>query len=491
MSNTLCIGKGEDALAALRHFGLAKPGEPLRLHLGCGEQRLEGYVNIDYPPARHEIMDVRADVHADILDLAFPEQSVDEIRLHHVFEHFDRVIALGLLLRWHLWLRPGGLLRIETPDLEGSAAELTSPGPFSRKMAAVRHLAGDHASSWGLHLEAYFPERLLRTLETLGFEAVRTRSWRWDREPYLCNVEVVASKGAALALGELLERAARVLRWSMVHATEEPAFQAWERRLDAFMLAGPEGGAKLSPTFPAPAGPADIKEIHDFNQRARDAWVRARAAEIPSGSRVLDVGAGTCPYRKDFAHCAYVAQDFMGLPDIRLDGRVGYGPIDVVSEASALPFAGGVFDVVLCTEVLEHVPDPAAVVREMARTLRPGGLLLLTTPLGCGLHQEPHHHYGGFTPHWYRRVLDECGLDALGVTPNGGFFKHLAQECARVSWLAETDQGLRERLGAETVALFAQSLPRLLYSLDADHFVEGFTVGYFVEARKRPAAALD
>src|SRR5262249_21774178 len=80
-----------DNLSVLKAAGLWQEGEPLRLHLGCGEQHFPGFVNIDYPPEHHRVMQVRADAYANILQMCFPKASVDEIRLHHVFEHFNRV----------------------------------------------------------------------------------------------------------------------------------------------------------------------------------------------------------------------------------------------------------------------------------------------------------------------------------------------------------------------------------------------------------------
>src|SRR5262245_31626356 len=134
-----------------------------------------------------------------------------------------------------------------------------------------------------------------------------------------------------------------------------------------------------------------------YNTHLRRAWVRKQAEKIPSGARILDVGAGIGQYRGLFAHCRYEAPDFGQEP-----GTVGsYTAMDYVSYICAIPVEDGSFDVVLCTEVLEHVPDPGRAVLEMARILRPGGTLLLTAPLGSILHQEPYHYYGGYTPHWY------------------------------------------------------------------------------------------
>ena len=150
----------------IRHSHLWSEGQPLRLHLGCGENHFEGYINIDYPPSEHTVqIKAGADIFADIMELDFPDCSVDEVRLHHVFEHFNRSTALGLLVRWHRWLKVGGRLHIETPDLVGNAKLLLSDLPWKVKMAVVRHLAGSHEALWANHIDHWFPERFVRTLE--------------------------------------------------------------------------------------------------------------------------------------------------------------------------------------------------------------------------------------------------------------------------------------------------------------------------------------
>jgi len=171
-------------------------------------------------------------------------------------------------------------------------------------------------------------------------------------------------------------------------------------------------------------------DLFAFNLRNRDKWIAKQAATLPAGSKVLDVGAGSAPYRTLFAHCCYKTQDFSQLRDDQLRNG-GYAPIDFVSDARCIPVPDGSFDAVVCTEVLEHVPDPIAVVREFGRIVGPGGRLILTAPLGSGIHQEPFHFYGGYTPFWYERFLSEAGFDTITVAPNDGTFRHIAQETIR------------------------------------------------------------
>jgi SAM-dependent methyltransferase len=235
------------------------------------------------------------------------------------------------------------------------------------------------------------------------------------------------------------------------------------------------------------SAPPPILEIQGFNARNRDAWVAEQAKAVPAGARVLDVGAGTCPYRKLFAHARYEAHDFTqyeGYHDSE-KGEGLYGTMDYVSDVTAIPVPEASFDFVLCTEVLEHVPEPIAAVAEMARILKPGGLMLLTAPLGSGLHQEPYHFYGGYTPHWYRMVAERFGLDVEEIAPNGGTFRHIAQECARVSWTLERHAHLHGALAPAVGHLFGELLPRFLTTLDDRLDDAQFTVGYHVRLRKR------
>jgi predicted SAM-dependent methyltransferase len=94
-----------------------RPRRGARIHLGCGDIYLSEYLNVDYPPELGVASGTsRPDVEADIVSLDCPPDAVAEIRLHHVFEHFERAVALALLVRWYEWLSPGGVLTIETPD---------------------------------------------------------------------------------------------------------------------------------------------------------------------------------------------------------------------------------------------------------------------------------------------------------------------------------------------------------------------------------------
>ncbi len=230
-----------------------------------------------------------------------------------------------------------------------------------------------------------------------------------------------------------------------------------------------------------------------FNLRNRDRWVAAQAARLSRGKHVLDVGAGSAPYRGLFSHCVYRTQDFVALRPDQLRGG-NYGQIDYVCDAKAILVPDASFDVVLCTEVLEHHAEPILLIHEFARILSDGGILLLTAPLGSGIHQEPHHFYGGYTPFWYRKILTEAGFDGIVIEANAGSLRHFAQESIRfvrmtrpfalnMPFIAELCWIPIWLLLAPVLAGVVPLAAKLLDRFDNE---KRFTVGYHVYAEKWP-----
>lgn len=205
----------------------------MKLHLGCGAHYLPEYVNVDQEPEKHSVMasHVVADVYGDITELAYDPGSIDEIRSHHVFEHFDRVTAMAQLIKWHNWLRVGGLLRIEVPDFEGCVDQFQKEDTsHAVKMALIRHLAGSHEAPWACHVDQWFPERFHRTLSKLGFVDITVKKRQWAVEPYLANIDVTAIKSGNRFVTEQLMCAAELFEESLL-SSETALKVLWSKQL--------------------------------------------------------------------------------------------------------------------------------------------------------------------------------------------------------------------------------------------------------------------
>jgi SAM-dependent methyltransferase len=148
-------------------------------------------------------------------------------------------------------------------------------------------------------------------------------------------------------------------------------------------------------------------------------WLKAQAAELGAGPRVrvLDVGCGVKPYYPFFADVAseYVGVDAVENPMADLRGLV-----------EALPVEDASFDVVLCTQVLEHCGDPARAVRELRRVIRPGGRVLASTHGVQVYHPSPTDYYRWTHDGLRMLFTNNAEWSSLDVTPAAGTASALA-----------------------------------------------------------------
>ncbi len=136
--------------------------------------------------------------------------------------------------------------------------------------------------------------------------------------------------------------------------------------------------------------------------------LRRELSDLPSPTRdVLDVYCGTRPYEALLpAGVRYVGMDVTDYA----------GVADVVT-AEFLPFPDESFDLVLCTEAFDFVPDPVAGLAEMRRVLRPGGKLLMTVSLVWEYRRDILQHR--FSGPELAALFGE-GWDDVEVRENGG-----------------------------------------------------------------------
>lgn len=189
--------------------------------------------------------------------------------------------------------------------------------------------------------------------------------------------------------------------------------------------------------------------------------------------QVLDVGGGTGRYRKLFAHTEYRI----------LDPNPDNNP-DVIGFAEHLPFPDASMDGIVCTQVLADIWEVHTAAKEIARVLKPGGLLLLADSLMNEEHNAP-HDFWRFTQYTFRKLL-ENSFDILALEPRGGYHGVRAQNAIRY---AIGKHRLYERPFLGRIAhLWASCIGRFALWRDARDTSEigkSFTIGYCIFAKRK------
>ncbi len=171
--------------------------------------------------------------------------------------------------------------------------------------------------------------------------------------------------------------------------------------------------------------------------------------------RTLDVGSGGSSYGRFFPNRVSIDIDPARKPD-------------VVADAHDIPFKDGEFEVVLCTEVLEHVKDPKKVISELGRVLKPGGRVILTTRFVYPLHDTP-HDYWRFTKYGLRELFRDWEVvELVGETKN---FSTIAALLQRICFQSSL-------VGGKVTKLFLFVVAWILSHLN------GFTTKEFGDIKK-------
>lgn len=117
----------------------------------------------------------------------------------------------------------------------------------------------------------------------------------------------------------------------------------------------------------------------------RSLWKQISEYSKSAKGKILDFGCGSKPYETAFSVCdSYTGLDIAQSGHDHTNSR-----IDVLYDGKKIPFADKTFDKIVCFEVFEHLEDPDTSLREIARVMRNGGELFITTPFIYGEHEIP------------------------------------------------------------------------------------------------------
>ena len=161
-----------------------------------------------------------------------------------------------------------------------------------------------------------------------------------------------------------------------------------------------------------PGQDADLS--YSLRRHFIDEFYARHMARLSSGSQVLDLGGERVHKRGRFNIERY-------------DFRVVYANLstakrpDVQADAAHLPLEDDCIDVVLCSELLEHVPDPFRVLVETRRVLRTDGIILISVPFLHRIHGDP-HDYGRYTDLFWSENLTNAGFVDVEIEKQGLFW---------------------------------------------------------------------
>lgn len=195
---------------------------------------------------------------------------------------------------------------------------------------------------------------------------------------------------------------------------------------------------------------------------------------------VLDAGCGGQAYRRFLAADRYLGMEY----------NRSVQP-DLLGDVQRLPFADASFDNLLCTEVLEHVPEPGQAMDELYRVLKPGGRALITAPMCWNLHYQPYDFYR-YTRYGLAYMAGRSGFEVELTERLGGFWSLFGSRFVDTAtqvlsrWLKPLPTKVRHGV----ILLFSVPVSLLFYALAAcfDRLDETDAIGWLVILRK-PASA--
>jgi SAM-dependent methyltransferase len=152
-----------------------------------------------------------------------------------------------------------------------------------------------------------------------------------------------------------------------------------------------------------------------FDLQAGSVWNDLAELVTEASGKVVDVGCGGQPYRSLLP----ASVEYQGIDIAEAVTKFGYeAPDTVYFTGTEWPSEAKDADLLLCTEVLEHVQNPANFLQEAYRCLRPGGRLIATVPFAARWHFVP-FDYWRFTPSGLKQLLQQAGFRNVRVWARG------------------------------------------------------------------------
>lgn len=253
--------------------------------------------------------------------------------------------------------------------------------------------------------------------------------------------------------------------------------------------------------LPQTLTPDFVLKRADSERFSIDVFVKTRIVpDLRKDDLLLDAGAGSFRYRDLLSKARYESCDFEDVFDKNVKGKHTF-----TCNLESIPKDDETYDVIVNTQVLEHVEHPEKVVKELARVLKKGGRLYLTTPQISHVHGAPYNFFF-FTRFGLKSLFEKAGLEVVYIQPRGGLFmalgkifntmpSYLYYQFAYNGFKKRIDfkpqqRGLLRVIFLLPIYVFTQYiignwLPFILFYMDRFDLQKDYTLGYACFCRKK------
>lgn len=161
--------------------------------------------------------------------------------------------------------------------------------------------------------------------------------------------------------------------------------------------------------------------INPFFFIRRSLYLAIKNTAPQLSGKMMDFGCGRKPYQNLF-----VVEEYVGV-DIKVSGHDHNNSlVDIYYDGETIPVETEYFDSVFCSEVLEHLFEPDKILREINRTMKPGGRILLTAPFCWNEHEIP-YDYARYSSFGIRYLLEKNGFTVINEQKTGSFMRVIVQ----------------------------------------------------------------
>tara|TARA_B100001057_G_scaffold84687_1_gene80518 strand:+ start:205 stop:912 length:708 start_codon:yes stop_codon:yes gene_type:complete len=206
----------------------------------------------------------------------------------------------------------------------------------------------------------------------------------------------------------------------------------------------------------------DVELLKTLNYRNISDFIKLKSKNIPQSSLVLDIGSGTKPFEHLFKNHNYHSHDFDGYKNYKNSSQQKYtyncDILDIPEEIK--------YDILICTEVVEHLPDIKSTFKKLKKLLKPSGDLLLTFPFASMYHQEPYFFTSGYSTYLIENLCKEFEMDVIEYQQSGTYITSVQLDFLRINYFFRKNHNFILKLLNKMILFFVLNYLKLIENKD-------------------------